>query len=51
MEVITVNFDPVANAQSNQEPTTTTFFEQTFDPTAAHNFGLSLLRGGVPTVP
>jgi hypothetical protein len=55
-KVITVNFDPVANAQSNQEPIP--FFEQPIDPEAAQNLGAaaqnvgaSLLRGGVPTVP
>jgi hypothetical protein len=44
--VITVNFDPVENAQSQEA---TPFFEQPFDPSAAQNFGLTLL--GLPTVP
>jgi hypothetical protein len=49
-KVITMNFDPVANALSNQEPLP--FFAQTFDPEAAQKLGANLLNGGVPfTVP
>jgi hypothetical protein len=49
-KVITMNFDPLANALSNQEPLP--FFEQPFDAAAAQKFGANLLNGGVPfTVP
>jgi hypothetical protein len=44
--VITVNFDPVGNAQSQEAAP---FFEQPFDPAAAQNFGLTLL--GLPAHP